>query len=472
MRTIDLYIVRSFLLSMVLWLVSLMALRIMVDMFANMDEFAEHGKMAQVLTAIVRYYGVHSLEYFTQLGGVIIVLSAVFTVARMNHTNELTAMLASGMSLHRVVWPIIICSMLLGGLIMANQEFVVPQFAEELMRQADGSDDNASSAFGVGLVKDEHRVWFSRRFHHDTKRMVSPLVLFRTNDRVLLGAGYSRTWAVPVDATETSPSGWAMGDASLMRRDAVWNTNPTTEKIYTELGAKELLAIIRKQVEDSGKAWPEEFRFAVNVSGAREEVTGLHIGAARFEKLPPETPNGPPIWRLTDPRFSFYADLGEGEELLGVIEGPHADWVQAPKVVDRHWKLAEGAVLFCPSELKPNDLIMQQIRRKTEFMSSRQLSRVLASGWAENPDAVRLTKFVRVAEPINNLVKLLLALPFILSRERNIKASFGLCVLITATFFVFVYICRYMALPPFWAAFLPILLFGPIAIVMFDGVKT
>ena len=67
---------------------------------------------------------------------------------------------------------------------------------------------------------------------------------------------------------------------------------------------------------------------------------------------------------------------------------------------------------------------------------------------------------------------LLLGLPFILSRQRNIKASAGLCVLIVGMFYVFIYICRYMGLPDFWAAFLPLLLFGPISVLMLDSVKT
>jgi hypothetical protein len=45
-------------------------------------------------------------------------------------------------------------------------------------------------------------------------------------------------------------------------------------------------------------------------------------------------------------------------------------------------------------------------------------------------------------------------------------------VLITGTFLAFIYICRYMGLPPVWSAWLPTLLFGPVAVVMFDSVRT
>ena len=89
--------------------------------------------------------------------------------------------------------------------------------------------------------------------------------------------------------------------------------------------------------------------------------------------------------------------------------------------------------------------------------------------WAS---VARSNLYVRFADPVNNLVMLLLGLPFILSRERNIKASALMCVLMVGAFFAFTYICRYMQIGPYGAAFLPIVLFGPVAVVMLDAVKT
>ena len=83
-----------------------------------------------------------------------------------------------------------------------------------------------------------------------------------------------------------------------------------------------------------------------------------------------------------------------------------------------------------------------------------------------------LTLHIRVANPINNLVMLLLGLPFILSRLRNIKASAFLCLAVVGAFYVFVYFCRYLDIPPVWSAWLPTLVFGPVAVVMLDSIKT
>ena len=105
-------------------------------------------------------------------------------------------------------------------------------------------------------------------------------------------------------------------------------------------------------------------------------------------------------------------------------------------------------------------------------MSTAQLTDVIHSGRIPNRDAAVLAKHIRFADPINNLLLLLLGLPFILSRERNIKASAGLSVLMVGSYFAFIHICRLVGLPPILGAFLPILLFGTVASVMLDAVKT
>src|SRR5450756_2425439 len=106
MKTLDRYIIRNFLISALLCIVVLMSLRIMADLFVNMDEFVKDkgdvaGKTVRMIAEdIVTYYAYQSPVYFRQMGGVMMVAAAAFALWRMNHTNELTAMLASGVSLH------------------------------------------------------------------------------------------------------------------------------------------------------------------------------------------------------------------------------------------------------------------------------------------------------------------------------------------------------------------------------------
>ena len=61
MKTLDRYIVRTFMCMAVLFFLVMMLLRIVVDLFLNMDEFAEKAdSFAQVLSMVWSYYADHS----------------------------------------------------------------------------------------------------------------------------------------------------------------------------------------------------------------------------------------------------------------------------------------------------------------------------------------------------------------------------------------------------------------------------
>jgi len=90
----------------------------------------------------------------------------------------------------------------------------------------------------------------------------------------------------------------------------------------------------------------------------------------------------------------------------------------------------------------------------------------------QNPAGVKLELHSRATYPLATLLVVLLGVPFLLSRERNLWASVGLAVLTVLAFYGVLYLCRYVAHPPVLAAWLPILLFGPVAAVALDSVKT
>jgi lipopolysaccharide export system permease protein len=61
-------------------------------------------------------------------------------------------------------------------------------------------------------------------------------------------------------------------------------------------------------------------------------------------------------------------------------------------------------------------------------------------------------------------------------QNRNVFISAGLCLCVCALFFGVTFLCKHLGnhdyLPPALAAWLPVLLFGPIAFVLFDAVHT
>lgn len=493
MKTLDRYIIRSFLWSTLLLLVAMLALRITVDLFLNMDEFMEDKtSFLETLRHISTYYAYQTLIYLVELGGSVILVAASFTMARMNHTNELTAMLASGVSLHRVILPMVVTAMLLNGLLIVDREVVVPANAQHLLRSHDEARE--VKTFPIYLAPDgDGAVWWSTRYDPTTKVMESPTVAVRDDGQpvaTLRGQDGSCTLAKLKLPGRKSLPGWEFQNTALSREVGTpWSNIPTTRKIYTHVGPQALLDAAKRRAAALGIRVPpdrdiptvnglppvEDAAYAMTVH-TRCPANKANLWQLTLAEYRPGKPRG---GTLADPVFTYRTPVDPNNpraprRVLGIFHATEATWVPA-KGGDQpeasHWLLTEGR-LFFPSDLTNRDLTLRQSSRWLDFMSLSKISELLEGGKVPDRQEAVLAKHARVAEPINNIILLLLGLPFILSRERNIKASAGLAVLMTGTYFAFIHAVRLVGLPPMLAAFLPIVLFGAVAAVMMDSIKT
>src|SRR5262249_11349784 len=100
----------------------------------------------------------------------------------------------------------------------------------------------------------------------------------------------------------------------------------------------------------------------------------------------------------------------------------------------------------------------------------------------QKPESTRLAAIAvlfhsRLTRPLLGVVLVLMGLGVILrDQTRNVIISAGLCLVLCAVFFAACYTCKmlgdYEFLTPALAAWLPVVAFGPFAIVMFDAVHT
>jgi lipopolysaccharide export system permease protein len=103
-------------------------------------------------------------------------------------------------------------------------------------------------------------------------------------------------------------------------------------------------------------------------------------------------------------------------------------------------------------------------------------------GEMDKTDASRLADVavifhMRWTRPLLGIILVLLGLAIILrDQNRNVFVSAGLCLVLCAVFFAACYGCKYLGdadyLRPALAAWLPVLTFGPPALVLFDAVHT
>ncbi len=180
MKILDRYIVKNFLVGYVIAFSVLIGLRIIIDLFVNLDEFTEQANRTtyDVLTHMLRYYALHTTLYFRDFAGMMTVVAASFSFGRMVRSGELIAIMASGVSLKRVIGPVVLLAIILTGVLIVDQELIIPPLADRLVRNHD--DLPGEEAYDIWFIKDEYgSLICSQRFDVATATMHYPTILTR-----------------------------------------------------------------------------------------------------------------------------------------------------------------------------------------------------------------------------------------------------------------------------------------------------
>ena len=136
MSIIDRDLLRHFIQSFLICYLSLTGLYVVFDAFTNLEEFLRCAdKAGGLLSLMGSHYAYRSILFFDRTSGLLALVAAVFTVAWIQRHNELTALMAAGISRIRVVVPVIAAAIVITLLSAANRELVIPRFRDELARR-------------------------------------------------------------------------------------------------------------------------------------------------------------------------------------------------------------------------------------------------------------------------------------------------------------------------------------------------
>jgi len=180
MKILDKYVAKNFLVGYAIAFCVLIGLRIIIDLFVNIDEFTEHADLSalDVLQNIFVFYGLNSTLYFRDFAGMITVVAAAFSLGKMVRMNELVAVMASGVSLKRVIGPILGLAVLFAGLLVIDQEVLIPVLSDRLTRSQD--DIPGEGSYGVWFIADaKGSLICSLRFDVKTSTLHQPTIITR-----------------------------------------------------------------------------------------------------------------------------------------------------------------------------------------------------------------------------------------------------------------------------------------------------
>jgi lipopolysaccharide export system permease protein len=180
MKILDKYVAKNFLVGYAIALSVLLGLRIVLDLFVNLDEFTEHAGLGAVpvITNIFIYYGLNSTLYFRDFAGMITVVAAAFSLGKMVRYNELIAMMASGVSLKRIIAPIVVLALALTGLLIIDQELIIPSISDKLVRGQDAIPGQES--YDLWFISDANgSLICSKQFDVKSSTLHKPIIITR-----------------------------------------------------------------------------------------------------------------------------------------------------------------------------------------------------------------------------------------------------------------------------------------------------
>jgi|GEM_PF-265905 len=286
MLLIDRYILHQFFMNFVILLVVVVGLFVTIDVIVDMDEFLEAGQyyaakqlaepladeegipldvvmevidrkqepgrlarnagvsqeIAETLLAacvpnrgqvvwgtvykLFDFYIPAVLVILVYLSGLAVVGAMGFTLTALLKQRELVALVASGVSLYRVAAPLVVAGVVLNGITLPLQEFLIPPLAPKLIRSKNQAKYDTIDTFAQYLVPDGKGALLSTARFDAAKGELNDLVI---NIRDAKGVTVERISA-PVAIWDASRSGWELKLASSL----IWDPQAEDWRLKTQ----------------------------------------------------------------------------------------------------------------------------------------------------------------------------------------------------------------------------------------------
>ncbi|MFH1996475.1 MAG: LPS export ABC transporter permease LptG [Candidatus Omnitrophota bacterium] len=209
MRIIDRYLTKGFV-STIIWCVfAFTFIGIIADIFSFIERIVKHKIPAESIAAFYVYY---TPSMLIQVIPISVLLSTIYLLGNLNKNNEIIAMRAAGISLWRVIAPLLLVGLILSASIFILNDRIVPASSriaqvirkEELEKHKRRPGSNLVihnvAVYGMG-----NKIIFARSY--DVKAMTLKDVIIHAHDR-----GLSLISKTTAKEGAWNGSGWIFSD--------------------------------------------------------------------------------------------------------------------------------------------------------------------------------------------------------------------------------------------------------------------
>jgi lipopolysaccharide export LptBFGC system permease protein LptF len=437
MKVLDRYILKTFLVSLGIVMTAMLGIALLLDLSFNVKQIlhAAPGHQAGFWTQlgdILNYYFYKAFAYFQMLAAPSLLVAAAASLVRLNRGRELVGMKAAGISLYRIMWPMIALGLIVNGFYILNQEIIIPSFAVQLSRTLD--DLTVENKFTVDFVRDQNNnIIYAPIYDPQQQTMLSAVRRVETPD---LPAARQPPGAEP--ATSAVPGAGKSGPPQRKTAPAPAPAGPPDAS-----SADKQAPASEMEVVDPVRIW---------LRNPKSEARGIiEAESARWDPAYRE-------WRLTN-GFRRPAEREPGMYTV-VPQGPQGEPVDVyatnvdPKAIQRH-----------------------RISDFHRYMSYGELTALAEDPMRGNRRQIQVAMHQHVTGPIMNLLLLLLGLPFVAGRDdRNYFTSVGTAIALTIGVFALTFASTAFGntghISPLLAAWLPVFVVLPSSILSMEAMRT
>ena len=217
MRLLDRYVIRNFVQVYFYCIAGFTSIWLIFDVSDNISSFIDNHI---AVSLVARYYATQIPQVLIILLPVALLLSLLFALGRMSRANEIVSMLTAGISLPRVLLPLIGIGLLTVAVTMALNYSLAPH--AELARKMFLSEAQSRPARNIqGQVfrnRSELRTWFIQNFRLGDNMFNNVQVLQQdANDNIVTGYVAVRAFYRPQTKT------WDLENVRLTYYDAAGN---------------------------------------------------------------------------------------------------------------------------------------------------------------------------------------------------------------------------------------------------------
>lgn len=294
MTLIDRHLIRRFLANFAILFALVYLLATAIDLILQLDEFMQaverlKGKDPGVVTTVGtlaglvwEFHGPRVFQLYAYLLGVLSVGAASFTLAQMLRHRETVALLASGMSLYRLAWPLVIAAFGLNLLHVVNSNVVLPSMAPLLIRSHGDLGREGIAAFPVPFTADRNgALLHAPAFHRDRSVLERPTILVRD------ALGRTATRITAEQATwDAAQNAWRLTNG----RTQTLRSEPGDRRDIVEHGTLELFAtdltpevlVVRRYAEFAQMLSPSQIGELMRASASVDQSALARIRYGRY----------------------------------------------------------------------------------------------------------------------------------------------------------------------------------------------